>query len=85
MKKRHKPTATAKRVRKSRARMRAKGMRLVQVWVPDTRAPGFREELARQCRVLAGHPDSEVDAWLDQLNAEMGAELEAQEAAAEPK
>lgn len=31
-----------------RARMRRSGLRLVQVWVPDTRAPGFLEECRRQ-------------------------------------
>jgi len=75
-------SAVAKRVAQSRKRMRKKGLRLVQFWVPDTRAPGFAEELARQCRVLAMHPDAEVDAWLDELNAELDADVEAQETAA---
>ena len=48
-----KRSATAKRVARSRQRMRKKGLRLVQFWVPDTRAPGFAEELARQCRAEA--------------------------------
>lgn len=63
--------------------MRARGMRLVQFWVPDTRAPGFAEELARQCRVLAKNPDPELDAWLDQLNEETFAALDAAEARGE--
>jgi Protein of unknown function (DUF3018) len=73
-------TDTAQRVQQSRERMRARGMRLVQFWVPDTRAPGFAEELARQCRILAAHPDREVDAWLDQLNEETLTDLDAVEA-----
>jgi hypothetical protein len=36
-----------------RARMRARGLRPIQIWVPDTRAPGFAAEAARQMRVLA--------------------------------
>ena len=76
-------TNTAERVRQSRDRMRARGLRLVQFWVPDTRAPGFAEELARQCRVLAEHPDRELDDWLDQLNKETFAELDAAEAGSE--
>ena len=72
-------TNTARRVQQSRKRMRERGMRLVQFWVPDTRAPGFAEELARQCRVLAEHPDHELDTWLDQLNEETLADLEARE------
>jgi len=67
-------------VQQIRERMRARGMRLVQFWVPDTRAPGFAEELARQCRVLAEHPDRELDTWLDQLNEETLADLDAREA-----
>ncbi|HUN38759.1 MAG TPA: antitoxin MazE family protein [Acetobacteraceae bacterium] len=76
-------TNTAGRVQQSRERMRARGMRLVQFWVPDTRAPGFADELARQCRVLAEHPDGELDTWLDQLNEETLADLDAAEARGE--
>jgi hypothetical protein len=72
-------TDTAHRVQQSRERMRARGMRLVQFWVPDTRAPGFAEELARQCRLLTEHPDRELDTWLDQLNEETLADLDAAE------
>jgi hypothetical protein len=72
-------TNTARRVQQSRERMRERGMRLVQFWVPDTRAPGFAEELARQCRLLAEHPDRELDNWLDQLNEETLADLDAAE------
>jgi hypothetical protein len=77
-----KRSAVAKRVKKSREGMRKKGLRLVQFWVPDTRAPGFAEELARQCREIAKHADTEVDAWLDKLNAKTDADLETQETAA---
>lgn len=63
--------------------MRARGMRLVQFWVPDTRAPGFAEELARQCRLLAEHPDRGLDTWLDRLNEETLADLEAGDARGE--
>lgn len=69
-------STTAKRVQQSRDRMRARGLRLVQFWVPDTRAPGFAEELARQCRALAERPDRELDEWLDRLNEETLAEVD---------
>ena len=72
-------TDTAQRVRQSRDRMRARGMRLVQIWVPDTRAPGFAEELARQCRVLAdweATPEGRTEmAFWDQAQAEALANL----------
>jgi len=37
-------TSSRKRVREHRARLRAQGLRPVQIWVPDVRAPGFAEE-----------------------------------------
>jgi hypothetical protein len=74
---------TAQRVQRSRAKLRAQGLRPVQIWVPDTRAPGFAAEAARQSRLLAEHPDSEVDEWLDEHNRALAAELDAQEAAEE--
>ena len=46
---------TSNKVTGSRQRMRAAGMRPVQFWVPDTRAPGFAIELQRQCRALQGN------------------------------
>jgi hypothetical protein len=36
-----------------RARMRAAGLRLVQIWVPDSRAPGFAAKCRRQARAVA--------------------------------
>ena len=45
-------TGSRKRVREHRARLRAQGMRPVQIWVPDVRAPGFAEEAHRQSRAV---------------------------------
>lgn len=36
--------------RRYRARLRRQGLRPVQIWVPDTRAPGFDEECRRQAQ-----------------------------------
>lgn len=36
--------------RRYRARLRQQGLRPVQIWVPDRRAPGFAEECRRQVR-----------------------------------
>jgi len=41
-------SSTLERVQKHRAAMRAAGLRLVQIWVPDTRGEGFAEECRRQ-------------------------------------
>ena len=45
--------STAERVQEARDKLRAAGLRPVQVWLPDTRAPGFADEVRRQCRAIA--------------------------------
>ena len=53
--KRRKPPP--KRMADYRQRMRAAGLRPVQIWVPDNRAPGFAEKCRQQARaVAAGDP-----------------------------
>jgi hypothetical protein len=37
--------------------MRAAGLGLVQVWVPDTTAPAFARKLRRQVALLRGQPE----------------------------
>lgn len=44
---------TAERVRKRREALRAAGLRPIQIWVPDTRRPGFVEECRRQSKLIA--------------------------------
>ena len=41
------------RVATWRQRMRAAGLRPVQIWVPDSRAPDFVEKCRRQARAVA--------------------------------
>lgn len=45
-------SSSAKRVQKHRDALRAAGLRPVQIWVPDTRAPGFAEEYRRQAALV---------------------------------
>jgi antidote-toxin recognition MazE-like antitoxin len=45
--------STTERVQQARNKLRAAGLRPVQIWVPDTTAPGFAAEAARQARLLA--------------------------------
>lgn len=40
--------------RRYRATRRTQGMKLLRVWVPDPRAPGFRAEAQRQAALLRG-------------------------------
>ncbi len=62
-----------KRVTDHRQRLRAAGLRPVQIWVPDTRRPGFAEECRRQslslwedsAEQLALHFMEEIGDWTD--------------------
>jgi Protein of unknown function (DUF3018) len=57
----------ADRVSKHRAGLRAAGLRPVQLWVPDTRAPEFARECQRQSALVAqaDRADQELMAFLD--------------------
>ncbi|MGI4792827.1 MAG: antitoxin MazE family protein [Janthinobacterium lividum] len=58
----------AQRVRRRRDKLKAAGLRPVQIWVPDTRAPGFAQECVRQSRMIQaaeGQGDPDHDAWSD--------------------
>jgi hypothetical protein len=60
-------------VEKYRGRMRAAGFRLVQLWVPDTRARGFVKECRRQSRLAARHPhESEILDEIEVLHDDEG-------------
>lgn len=50
-----------RRVREHRARLREQGLRPVQIWVPDVRAPGFAEEAHRQSRAVAVSEQAQHD------------------------
>ena len=60
------PTPVTQRVRKRRDALRAAGLRPVQIWVPDTRRPGFAEECRRQAQMVAAADaaDRDLDAFL---------------------
>ena len=75
-------STVAKRVRKRRDALRAQGLRPVQIWVPDTRAPGFAEECARQAAIVdaANRADPELMDFLDAAAADLAEDLDALEA-----
>lgn len=57
------------KVRDHRARMRAKGMKLVQLWVPDTSSSAFKAEARRQSRLVASSPhEADDQAFLDSIS-----------------
>ena len=77
------PAATsAQRVAKRRAALRAQGLRPVQIWVPDTRAPGFAEECARQAAIVdaANRAAAELMRFMDAAGADLDEHLDALEA-----
>ena len=57
------------KVRRHRDRLRQQGLRPLQIWVPDTRAPGFPEEARRQSLAVAdsGHAESD-QAFIDAIS-----------------
>lgn len=68
---RHEP-GSASRVSEYRSRMRRRGMRLVQFWVPDVRSEDFQSEAHRQS-VLVGSSPSEADdqGFIDALSIDV--------------
>jgi len=47
------PSRSSEKVRAHRARLRRRGLRPVQIWVPDTRSRTFAREAHRQSLVVA--------------------------------
>jgi antidote-toxin recognition MazE-like antitoxin len=61
-----KPLSGAERAKRYREKMRASGLKPVQMWVWDTSRPGFAEECRRQSRLVKEHPqEKEIVQWLD--------------------
>jgi len=61
-------TPVAERVQKRRNALRMAGLRPIQIWVPDTRRPGFTEECQRQSKLAsqADRADVEMMDFMDQ-------------------
>jgi hypothetical protein len=55
-----KPTTSRDKVRAHRARLRRRGLRPVQIWVPDVRSRSFKREAHKQA-MLVGKSVSERD------------------------
>ncbi|MFC3228323.1 antitoxin MazE family protein [Marinibaculum pumilum] len=52
-----------------RARLRAQGLRPIQIWVPDVRAPSFRTEAHRQAAAVAASSQAQDDqAFIDAVS-----------------
>lgn len=73
------PAPVTERVRKRRDALREAGLRPIQIWVPDTRRPGFAEECRRQALVVAAADaaDLDLDAFMDAALIDLDPEGEA--------
>ena len=61
--------SSRRRVRAHRERLRAQGLRPVQIWVPDVTAEGFAAEAHRQSRAVAESAAAEDDqAFVDSVS-----------------
>ena len=57
------------KVREHRERLRAQGLRPIQIWVPDVRAPSFRDEAHRQSQAVAASDRAHEDqAFIDAVS-----------------
>jgi hypothetical protein len=62
-------TDSRRRVRAHRERLRAQGLRPVQIWVPDVNAEGFAAEAHRQSRAVANSDAADDDqAFVDSVS-----------------
>ena len=61
--------STRERVRQHRERLRRQGLRPIQIWVPDVRAPEFVAEAHRQsAAVAASERETDDQAFVDAIS-----------------
>jgi len=64
-----KPKPSRVKVREYRERLRSQGLRPIQIWVPDVRAPSFRSEAHRQSLAVATSAHAREDqAFIDAVS-----------------
>ena len=65
-----KAASSRDKVQAHRERLRAQGLRPVQLWVPDTRSPHFAAQASRQSSLVASSPHAAAgQAFIDALSA----------------
>jgi hypothetical protein len=68
---------TRDRVSAHRKRLRAQGLRPVQIWVPDVRAPEFVAEAHRQsAAIAASEHDADDQAFVDAVSVDWDVDAE---------
>jgi hypothetical protein len=55
------PRSSRDKVRAYRERLRRRGLRPIQIWVPDVRSPAFVAEAHRQSVAVANSPQAKED------------------------
>jgi hypothetical protein len=61
--------STRMKVQRHRARLRAQGLRPIQIWVPDVRSAAFREQAHRQSAAVAASAQAAADqAFIDAVS-----------------
>lgn len=64
-----KPKSSRLKVQAHRDRLRAQGLRPIQIWVPDIRSPLFKSEAHRQSLAVAASPRAPEDqAFVDAIS-----------------
>ena len=64
-----KPKPSRAKAREHRERLRSQGLRPIQIWVPDVRAPSFRSEAHRQSLAVATSAHAREDqAFIDAVS-----------------
>lgn len=62
------PKSSRQKVRAYRERQRRQGLRPIQIWVPDVRAPRFQAEALRQSQAVARSSHASDDqAFIDAI------------------
>jgi hypothetical protein len=63
------PRSSGEKAREYRERLRQQGLRPIQIWVPDVRAPAFRAEAHRQSLAVAQSVhDGDDQAFIDAVS-----------------
>ena len=62
-----KPVSITRRMQDYRARLRAAGLRPLQIWVPDTRSAGFVRKCRAQAKAIAAQDPAgeELQSFID--------------------
>jgi hypothetical protein len=63
------PAPSSVCARRYRDGLRRRGLRPVQIWVPDIRAPGFAAEIRRQCEhINAADRRDNLMGWVEDVS-----------------